>query len=512
MTISVIVPALSRRNYTTNVLWLSILGFAVVMAACGGGAAEESGFTVESPDGLATLVIPEGSLPEDVSIDDIRIARTDVSSDEAGAPVSAVMLTPSGLSLSEAATLQVEIPDTLEQILVVHSSADGFEFLDATVEPTGDKLIAAIELSDFSFVNIYDADLFTVTSTATPSSASEGETQSVAVEMTIPDPILPIWVQLGNRDTPMYQLFEFGVEGINSTYLYPPSVRWTDPGRVSFADLSDGWAPNDVDAQLVEGDLSLAMFASSRCKSPADAVVRTGASIALDLRLVAKSLVLDGVTLGMKDLLDSTDTDVFISEIPRIGRARYDVGIGQTASAFTSWFGVLPAECLAVAGTSTSSSTSTQPPSDTEESGEMHLVDPVGDAACEDASDTFDPALDVTSLDIVQDGDEMEVTVTYDGDAEAFDKASGDKFPFALQFRLKEQMGGPYPEVFFRERDQLKVSGGLLQVISHEFSGNKLIIRLTGRSLEDVHAAQTSTFAFDGGQCLDLAFSEGYND
>jgi hypothetical protein len=51
-----------------------------------------------------------------------------------------------------------------------------------------------------------------------------------------------------------------------------------------------------------------------------------------------------------------------------------------------------------------------------------------------------------------------------------------------------------------------------LQVLSYEFSGNVLTIRLTGRTLDDVHAVQTSTFVFDGGQCFDLAFTEGYND
>ncbi|MCP3977419.1 MAG: hypothetical protein GY720_23260 [bacterium] len=510
MITSVTASTPSRRNHTSSVLWLSVLGIVVLMTACG-GAGSESGSTIESPDGLATLVIPEGSLPEGVSIDDVRIDRTDVLSEEPGAPVLAVILTPSGLNLSAAATLRVEIPDALEQILVVHSSADGFEFLDATLEPSDDKLAAAIELSDFSFINIYEADFFTVTAAATPETVSAGETQSVTLEMTISDPLIPIWVQLGDRDTPTYQLFEFGVEGINGTYLYQPTVDWTDPGAMGVFVPSDGWAPNDVEAQLVEGELSLAMFASSRCKSPTDAVARIGTSIALKLRLAAKSVVLDGVTLGMKDLLDSSDSDVIISKLPRIGRDSYDVPIGRTVSAFTYVGRALPAECLEVVGASTSSST-TQPPNDTEESSEIHLVDPAGDAECEDAGDTLDPALDVTALDIVQDGDGMEATITYDGDAEAFNKASADKFPFALQFRLKEQMGGPFPEVFFIEKDKLKVSGGLLQVISYEFSGNKLVIRLAGRTLEDVHAAQTSTSAFDRGRCRDLAFSEGYND
>ena len=56
------------------------------------------------------------------------------------------------------------------------------------------------------------------------------------------------------------------------------------------------------------------------------------------------------------------------------------------------------------------------------------------------------------------------------------------------------------------------MSGGLLQIVSHEFSGNTLTIRLKGRTLKDVQAVQVSTFVFAGGSCVDLLYSEGYND
>jgi len=49
-----------RRNARSKVLWISLLGVAVVTAACGGGVSEDSDSTIVSPDGMATLVIPEG--------------------------------------------------------------------------------------------------------------------------------------------------------------------------------------------------------------------------------------------------------------------------------------------------------------------------------------------------------------------------------------------------------------------------------------------------------------------
>lgn len=142
---------------------------------------------------------------------------------------------------------------------------------------------------------------------------------------------------------------------------------------------------------------------------------------------------------------------------------------------------------------------------------ELHLTDPSGDSACEDPDNSLDPALDITGVDIVQNGDVMEVIITFDGDAEAHDMASDESFPFSFQLRLKEGTSG-YPEVFFRDKSNLKVSGGLLTVTGHEFSGNKLTIRLTGRTLDDVHAVRASTFVFGGGRCEDEVKSPGYDD
>ncbi len=111
----------------------------------------------------------------------------------------------------------------------------------------------------------------------------------------------------------------------------------------------------------------------------------------------------------------------------------------------------------------------------------------------------------------MQDGDEIEVILAFDGNAEAYEEATTEKFPFSLQLRLKEDTAG-YPEVFFAEKGVIKVSGGLLQVVSYEFSGRKLIIRLKGRTLEDVLAVQASTFVRNTGLCQDLINSPGYDD
>ena len=66
--------------------------------------------------------------------------------------------------------------------------------------------------------------------------------------------------------------------------------------------------------------------------------------------------------------------------------------------------------------------------------------------------------------------------------------------------------------MFFRDKANLKVSGGLLTVAGPEFSGNKLTIHLTGRTLDDAHTVRASTFVFGGGLCEDEIKSQGYGD
>jgi hypothetical protein len=171
-----------------------------------------------------------------------------------------------------------------------------------------------------------------------------------------------------------------------------------------------------------------------------------------------------------------------------------------------------PTSCVGQPGaTATSAGTTSSSPPVDEGATSIHLVGSAGDFSCEDPNNTLDPALDITGVDVVQDGDEIEVILTFEGDAEAYEKGTTERFPFSFQLRLKEDTTG-YPEVFFSDKGVIKVSGGLLQVVSYEFSGKKLIIRLKGRTLEDVHAVQASTFIFEGGRCQDLINSPGYND
>jgi len=149
--------------------------------------------------------------------------------------------------------------------------------------------------------------------------------------------------------------------------------------------------------------------------------------------------------------------------------------------------------------------------SDDVASDEVHLIGSAGSGVCDPKGSEMPPALDLVGADLVQNGDQMEVRARFAGNAEQYEADTLDSFPVSVQLRLLA--GGPYPEAFFGEKGKMKVSGGLLSVLSHEFSGNELIMILTGRTLADVQAVRVSTFLFAGSvSCEDEIKSPGYDD
>jgi hypothetical protein len=504
---SLFTGALVRRNLNSTVLWLSILGIAIVAAACGGGGSDDSGLTVTSPDGKATLVIAEGSLPDDISIDDIQVDWAQGLSDEAGAPLSSVRLSPSGLGLSEAAVLTIEIPDTVEQLLAIHSNSEGFEIVETTVEPNGDNLVATVEIEHFSWLTLYDLNGLDVQAEATPTSVQVGEFQNVAMEIEVRDGPIALWIHVGKALEAKFQQFEFRIQSMQ-TSLLPPSASWWN-GK----SLSDEWDPRRAKADVREQDLFLATSAAAMCVEPNTSTPQADARLLLTMRLVSKGPVVDGVNL---ELIEAFGTEVSFAVVGGASQANifefvpFSMRVDEEIFATTSVTRRFTSECVGVPGSNETTSTTSGvlPPADDKTS--LKLIGSAGDITCENPDNTLDPALTITGATFVQDGDEIVVTITFDGDAEAYENSTTDSFPFAVQFRLKEDTNG-YPEVFFREKGTLKVSGGLLQVVSHEFSGNTLTVRVKGRTLDQVAGVQVSTFVYDGGSCNDLLFSDGYN-
>ena len=82
-----------------------------------------------------------GSLPEEVSPDDVELVAAFSDSSDPAVPAVGIQLLPDGLDLAEPATLTVALPEAVAGGLVaMHMSGDWVEFLDGDIEPEDEGL------------------------------------------------------------------------------------------------------------------------------------------------------------------------------------------------------------------------------------------------------------------------------------------------------------------------------------------------------------------------------------
>lgn len=123
--------------------------------------------------------------------------------------------------------------------------------------------------------------------------------------------------------------------------------------------------------------------------------------------------------------------------------------------------------------------------------------DPKGDWVCDETPDAKGPdALDIRSMDVRQVGDDIEVTLTFEGDIEAYDQMTTSKLPVGVAFRF----GDEYVEVLFDTKTKVKVVDGKAEAM-FELDGNRLIITVKNRKVADITTVTGSTTAggFDNG-------------
>lgn len=124
-----------------------------------------------------------------------------------------------------------------------------------------------------------------------------------------------------------------------------------------------------------------------------------------------------------------------------------------------------------------------------QEGGDAHTkqrlrkLDPAGDFECEeDPGATDQPAaFDIREVDVVQSGDDIVVTITFDGDIEAYNEMTDEKVPIAVSFFF----GSEYVEAFFSEKDKVKVADGKTSA-DFRFDGKKLIFTIRNRKISDI--------------------------
>jgi hypothetical protein len=112
---------------------------------------------------------------------------------------------------------------------------------------------------------------------------------------------------------------------------------------------------------------------------------------------------------------------------------------------------------------------------------------------CTGGSDVNLPpaATEIKSFDVISSGGLIEAKIVFNGDAEAHDAATDNKFPFSLQFNMTG--GGPDPEAYFIEKAKMKMSNQG-NIVSYIFFGDTLKIEIDGVSLPDVKGIQASSF------------------
>ena len=144
-----------------RILTVCALGALIVLAACGDGdndGADGDVQTVTSDDGLVTIEIPEGALPDGLEASDITVTALPVDEFEVeGEPedgtrvVAAIDLQPSGTVFQRPVTIRTRMPATAEPGLALLVSEDGdVEPLELAFESDGDDVITSAEVGHFS--------------------------------------------------------------------------------------------------------------------------------------------------------------------------------------------------------------------------------------------------------------------------------------------------------------------------------------------------------------------------
>ena len=235
------------------------------IVACGGSDSgadtADAGGVVESGDGLASLTVEPGSLPEGVSLEDVELKVIVDEAPEPGVPVVAVQLLPDGLALTEPATLTVALPEALhDSFMAIHMSGDIIEFLGGDIQQEDEGLSFATSIDHFSLVAFYDGGfLFDTTLAVNPEQVSVEQTQNAITTLTAKAGPVSIWMRFKSDSGMWRKVTLSGPENV-SFPVYKGFVHW---------EMAAGtWAPDTAEYDWTETPSSWEGSASSTCKKP----------------------------------------------------------------------------------------------------------------------------------------------------------------------------------------------------------------------------------------------------
>jgi hypothetical protein len=245
--------------------WIAIL--VVIVSACGGGTPDSGHVAitsgeVESADGMATLSLPEGSLPTDVSVGDVTLEVIVDNNAVPGAPVVAVRLLPDGLVLSQPAVLTVALPELLDGgLIAIHQSGDAVEFLDGAVELQDDVTSFVAPITHFSVVSIHEFVFGDASVALTPPEVSEGQSQRANVELTRKSSGSDLILRFDSDPDDLVRKFVLSAP-MPPIQVRSSTVKWvalTRPGE------SGVWEPAQVPIDFSKSEAGWTANASSTC-------------------------------------------------------------------------------------------------------------------------------------------------------------------------------------------------------------------------------------------------------
>ena len=359
-----------------------------------------------SANGLATVDIESGSLPEGTTIDDIRIQAVVVENPDPGVPFILVELLPHGLVLSEPATVTVTPPSNFDgALLTIHQSGDFVEFPDGDIVLGEDGPRFTTSISNFSYLAYFDVGSGSLN--LTPQEVSPGQSQNGRLVGVIPPQFDLVLGDLDcTTDCPPFRAYQFEVvldEVVFETIQWSEIVTAsTDPNNPSNWD--EFWNPGLPEVSQAETDVGWDTFASSTCVIPNRLTVGAGYTVELSVTLVASS---EAISLGYIHLVDGSTPgeDDVVDEKPfgdgRSNRKeQFDLALsgvqtGDTFKARAFIGGLAETVCTDVADITTST-LSTLPPIE-----EPPGVDPPDDQGDGSTSQPVDDAQRVDGAEII---------------------------------------------------------------------------------------------------------------
>ena len=392
---------------------LASLGLAVVLAACGGGddpaettgpsatSAPETGapageMVVESSDGLATLTLADGSLPDGVSIDDISLDVAFDDSPEEGEPFAAVALAPDGLVLGGSAELAVTMPEPFEgTLMTIHQSGDLIEFMPSDVASVDGEDVITTNVDHFSVMQFYkDTGVLKSTFTLSSSDVVVGETTTGGVAVTPSEAPFSFWLTFPSDGDGRARLIQLSAPR-EPTAIEVSTLFWDESS-------SQNWRPSTAPVALTAVASGWEGTGSSTCVDGSRGRHKFGARVQATVAVVSVSepqsrsminiLRLDGSgptgTIPQADdsfipLLDVDSGEEVVAIFTTVSRPRFTCVFGSESESTTS----------STSGSETGGEGESDPPEESafdklsEKQVTLPMIEVTGDDVCGNAED-----------------------------------------------------------------------------------------------------------------------------